>query len=252
MKVSANIDDKEFRAALRRVSRKTGRPLQKVVRQSANRVAVNLARGTAPFGDSESDYERGKKKARSDVSRVWKSVPEVMSGLEEEQRSQLAFILNNRGPAAIAKFLRSLGIDLNYRKGATRKLHKQYRRRGRVPRNQKPVYMVPHKVKDKIMGQVEARVGMAKAAWAHCARLIGASGVRMLPRWIHSRKGVPAARLASVRASQGRHGLNFEMRNQLPYASAVTSHHATVKAIARERDYLANEAVGRVRKAWRR
>ena len=141
MEITVTTDDKELQASLRRLSVVMKKDLPTITKQSARRVCIHMARATAPFGFYEGARQSVVKNINSDISRVFRPIAAVSKELEIEDRRRLAFLVSNKGPGVVTKFLKSIGVDMEYRKTAPKTLHNQKRNRnGRVGKGEKPGY----------------------------------------------------------------------------------------------------------------
>lgn len=219
-----------------------------IVRQSARRTCVHLARVTAPFGLDSGQRLRIIKNINSDISRVFATNASVSKNLEEENRKQLAFLTNNKTPSVITKFLKSLGLDLEYRKTASPQIHKSKRnKRGRVPKNDKPSFMVPSESRAKLLNRLVKRVGLAKHGWAQCAKALG--GVRGFnAKWVTSSKGKKQA--GTVRQETARLGAVFVMSNNVPYVSGLINSSGLRWALNQEKNFLRQQVAREIKRKW--
>jgi hypothetical protein len=246
--VTLKIDTDQMRNALNRLSVYQRKDLPTLVQQSARRVAVNLSRGTAPFGFNLGAKTKVDKAIVGDVFKVFDSVPSVAGRMDEERRKQFAFLEANRSPAVVSQFLRENGIDLRYSKSATvGEMKKTQGGRKRQPRNQRPRVVAPLERVSKLLEKLQRRVGLAKHGWALCARRLG--GTRGIPAWVTRSKGRPQAGSVSVTQLAG--STSVAMTNHVPYISSLTSNQTMRRAMQREADFLTNQVSRELERRFR-
>lgn len=250
MKLDAHTDDKEWRRAIDRLSVVMRKDVPTITKQSAGRACVNFARTTAPFGFSGDARMRVVKNITSDVSRVFRPIASVSNELEEKDRSRLSWLVMNKGPATVTKFLKSLGIDIRFRKTApVNEMKLQRNKSGRVPRGRKPEFAVPTETRARLIAKAEKRVGLAKHGWTECARMLNRSALRVAPRWVKSSKGKPGA--GTVVVTNRANGLGIQMTNNVPYVSRLLSETGIRQSKQREADFLRQEIKRRIQGSWK-
>jgi hypothetical protein len=229
------VDDRELKALLRRMSAATKKDSAKLVKQSARRVAVNLARATNPFGDSESDKTQSENKIRGDISRAISSPGKIYSELAEKDAKRFYWILKNKTASAVNRFLSSIGIKEKYIRSGLDRVHQSARNsRGIVPKSHKADVFAENDKRDRLTKKVFRKIGLAKYGWAQCARLLG--GVRGIPRFVTIGKG--RFNVGSVKEMVGKRGVNYVLHNKITYLSHVMRKSAVSQALKREFDYL--------------
>ncbi|WOO40379.1 hypothetical protein [Rubellicoccus peritrichatus] len=240
MKLTATVDDRVLKSKLRRLSAANGKTIPQVTKQSARRVSVNLAYQTQPHGFSSRAHGRGKRKTAIDVRNVFLSPSKAFDAIarrSEDLASAFWLFLQNNQYAKARKIAMEEGIDL------TRSLQKQRHSsarnsKGRVPKKNSQQTVVPDDAKrDKYLQKIQKRVGLAKAGWAACARLLG--GTRGIPAWAKGKKGVSKVS-GSVIESRGSRSVNYQLHNRVPYASDVLSSSSARAAFKREERVAAN------------
>ena len=243
------IDDRELQRSLNRLSVLMKKELPVLGRQSARRIAVNLARSTAPFGFGQDAFQRGRMSVIRDHYRVFEAVESLAKNrLDEEQRRQFAWLTNNAGPGRINSFLKAAGIPLEYARTARRKEVEAVRVNGKVSRRQAHITVVADKINRTVEKAVK-RVGLAKHGWALCARQLG--GTRgIAAKWVTSSKRQPGAGI--VQQSITQRGFSFQLTNNVPYVSNLLTQGQITRSLRREGDFLRKEIDRRQKTAWRK
>jgi hypothetical protein len=244
--VVVNVNTRDLERSLNRLAVIARKDVPELTRQSARRVAVNLAVATVPFGKDERAKVSVEKAVRKDVSNVYATIPSVMGKLEENARKAYAAKLHNETPMKVDRFLEANNVSLKTRKAIKPGEYNQKRVRGRVKvRNQE--YVVAPNAREKFLRSAFRKVGLAKHGWAHCARVLG--GVRGLTGWITRKKGkgVPGRVVTQQSAGQ----IAFTMTNNIPYVSNLIDKKTIQGAIDREGKYLARVVENQFHKQWR-
>ena len=245
MELTTKLDDREFQRKLRQLSALRGRPLEQFTRQSARRFAVSLAKGTVPVGLGAKAKKQGDATVRNDIYSVFMPEGKVYKQLDEDQSRQYAWLLNNSTPAQITAFLRSVGVNAQYRRTATASLHQQRRNtKGRVPRNDSPPYIAPGEKIQNLIRRVQRRVLMAKNGWAMCARQLG--GTRGLDRAITTKKRAqPTGRVTERRTANG---ITYRLHNLVTHVSHLITRQTIATSWKIENNVLRRE-IGRAIKS---
>lgn len=240
MQPTVSIDTSDFDRMINRLHVAQRKTIPNLTRQSARRVASNLAFQTQPFGFAESGAESVRRNIRSDTSRVFRSFATIAhQELNEEQRKQFAFISANRTPAQIRKFLASVGLQYEVRKTAPRNIKKGQRNaRGRVPTGTRASIATTPEAIEKLNNEASKRVGLAKHGWAICARRLG--GTRGIPSWITRSKGAKFRQAGTVQQLQIQNRTIFRLTNNVPYIGRLLSFAGIRSALERERRTLAD------------
>lgn len=230
---------------LNRLSLLQRKDLPTLTKQSARRVAVNLANYTNPFGLGENIRQRQVKAIASDTAKVFKTPATVAKfEMDEGQRKRFGWIMANK-PNIATRFLKSIGLDYKVRKTAQPKVMKSARvYKGRPASSRVADVIAPKESIAKIRSKAEKRIGLAKYGWAMAARALG--GTRGLPAWITRSKGAKFRGAGSATVHTGENGTQVTLRNNVPYAASLINKGAIRLALNREAAFLTQEIRRRV------
>jgi hypothetical protein len=229
------VDSSGMNAKLRQLALRSEKSLPVIVKQSARRVAVNLARVTIPFGDAESDSKKSEAKVAADIHRAILSPDKLAERMTEEQRGAFWNVFWNQTPAAVNRFLQAIGINVKYVRANLKSVHKSARNVGGVvPKNYRGQTMADPEKKATLIKQVSKKIGFVKYGWAVCAQLLG--GNRGVPGWVKKGKSSPGA--GTVREIKGKNGVSYSMTNNVKYVSRLIRSNSLKMALDREAAYL--------------
>lgn len=257
LKVDQRRVDRDVRdtsRALRRFAEVSGRGIEKETKNSARRLAVNLAFRTQPFGDRQSAKQSGDMAVRRDIYRVFTTPGEMYEEISERAGKNAAkgfykIALQGRvGP--VRKFLGSLGMSVNVRSTPDKSLHRARRdRRGRVADTGPDQLVLGGKNRDALeryVRRVQKRVGWAAAGWAAAAAKIGST--RGIPKF--KKRGSRGA--GTARRTGGKKRPGYVLINTVDYIRMVLPSGEQRKALKREERTLREQAKIAISKARRK
>ena len=250
--VSFSLEDKDFSKALVYFYRQFGGDLAKIIRAQARLIAVNLAFQTQPFGGSRptsgeqtSGKMMGDGAVERDINYVYTTPERVFYMIREASigaaRGFMRLMKTRQFLKAQALLdrlniigLRKINVG-DFDGGATHKaLLRPIPGRPRIKKNQKPELIVPDQSFIKTyINEIQKRVGMAKAGWAHCAQQLGGTSGQtstniegkqqvMIPRWVKRHAGSPS--MGSVDdKSTARPNASVTMTNTVPWIDKCLS-----------------------------
>jgi hypothetical protein len=248
--VKITLEDKEFSKALVRYYSKFSADLSKIIRTQARLVAVNLTFQTQPFGGSRptqgkqadeqiSGKQLGDGAIQRDINYLYTTPERVFYMIREtSQAAAKGFVrlMKTRQFLRARQMLDRLqitglrSVDVGDFDGGS--LHKTRLQpipsRPRIKKTQKPELIVPDQsMINSYIKQIQKRVGMAKAGWAHCAQQLGGTSGQtstdvegkqqvMVPRWVKQHAGSPSIGKV-VDRSFARPNAYVEMTNEVPW-----------------------------------
>jgi len=196
------LDDTAFKRSLLRFYASQNKSWPEVLRAQGRLVAVNLAYQTQPFGEA-AGRKQGEGKVLTDLLRIYAPMGYVFKKIEEQSRQMAvafwAMVKSNRKDDA-KKLLERVNLPQFSQAeigpmdsgAAHREAKAPIPRRPRVGRSQRPLLIVEQAQKfNSYVKLVQQRVGMAKAGWAACAKILG--GMRGLPQWVTRHAGKRSA-----------------------------------------------------------
>lgn len=243
-------------ASLRRFAQVSKKEITPLVRQSARRVAVNLAFRTQPYGQSSRSEALGKVAVRRDILRVY-ATPGMLYEMVEDRAGKpgvanyfYGLCKNGKWPQA-RKLLQSLGIVVQVRQTVDRSHHRSARdARGRVPAGTEPRQLVGGGKNgdslERYIDQVQLRVGWSAAGWSAAAMELG--GTRGIPKWKKKGRKGPGHAVSSGGEQRPTHYLV----NTTPWIHAVLSRGDISKALNREEKTLRQMAEVTLKKSARK
>ena len=164
--------------------------LPECVRINARLLAVELARRTQPFGD---DGKIGEAAVERDIRKVVKLPIQLTSQMTSPR---LAKSIREKVAAGNWKGVRDTMIasgwakDFQFLNGsaAIKPVHQSYRnKRGRVKKKDGDIFATDSSTLHNYSEMIKARVGIAKAGWAACAKELKTgkgAGTRGIPTWV--------------------------------------------------------------------
>lgn len=250
------LDDQGFSKALVNFYREFGGDLAKIIRAQARLISVNLVFQTQPFGGSRptpgqqageqvSGKKLGEGAIQRDINDLYTTPERIFYMIREMSlgaaKGFMAMVKSRRFLQAKALLdrlqisgLRSMDVG-DFDGGA---LHQARLRpvpgRPRIRKNQKPELIVPdQKSIDTYTKEIQKRVGMAKAGWAHCAQQLGGTAGQtstdvagkqqvMVPRWVKKHAGNPSVGKVNDQ-SRARPNAYVEMTNTVPWIDKCLS-----------------------------
>lgn len=214
------IDSTEVNRLIKRLMLLNQKTYPKLLKQSARRVAVNMAINTRPFGKSDSVKLKAQNRVAMDISRVFSTPQRISKTLSPEDKKQFAFLMANK-PNAANKFLSDLGISMKYKRSGLKSTHQTARVRGRVPKNHNTQFFTDDEKLEPYIARVQKAVGYAKSIWAQCAKKLG--GTRGISaKWIVNKKGGrPDASI--VVEKKLKNNVSYTLTNGVPYVSNLTN-----------------------------
>mgnify|MGYP003638419501 CR=1 FL=1 len=204
-----------------------------LVEQHARLLAVELANRTQPFsvakGSGKVAHKLGKNAVENDLSKVFRTKLTLQAVIDKTQneklRDRLQKLLIKGNNKKLGETLKAVGMIKEYEILSQSQLaakHKQQRspRSGRTWSSRNSMNISTSGLK-KYTNEIMSRVGLSKAAWADCARLIG--GIASDPA-----RAVPAFAKAKRHAKNGKiiHGIHKKnpyvtMTSEIPWASRI-------------------------------
>jgi hypothetical protein len=208
--IQIKMQDVRFRQKLSNYYRDHLISSSKILRSQARLLAENLAFQTQPFEKDQKAKQMGEMAVERDIRKVYRSAGEI--GLsdalsysikhatrgQEKNKSQnpenmaRAFVyLVSKGKYGEAqKLLQRVGVSqqeitqLPIGKMDGGQAHQSARHGGRkrVSKNQLPLRIVSDGQIKTYINKIRRNVGIAKAGWAACSRIIG--GTRGIPQWV--------------------------------------------------------------------
>lgn len=168
---------------------------------SARLLCVELARRTQPFGSNDVSKKAGENRIKNDVLKIVKypvRVDEMISKVENERiRDRLRALYSSQRWDIISRIFSNIGYLKKWGgfesvRGMTQiqSIHKKNRnqRTGRTFSRADKLYIANSNDLDKHIEEVQRRVGLAKSAWASCAKRLRkvttGSATRGIPSWV--------------------------------------------------------------------
>ena len=199
-KASIRLDSSDFRQVLANHAEFARQTVPQLVRAHARLCAVALANRTQPFSENAQDkkgLELGQKKVKRDVNKVIKDRQDLDIKAEliqdESIKARARKLLSSGNLQAIGALFQKIGFakggfEVLSGKASIKNAHTSSRSKtsGRAYR---PKTLFLTEDVEKYSNEVAKRVGMSKAGWAECARIIGKSnglkgdGARGIPGW---------------------------------------------------------------------
>jgi len=213
--VTSKIDDLRFRQKLAHFYRKHNMSSAAIMRAQARLLAVSLSIQTQPLGKSSSIKEKAEKFLEIEIRRVYKTAGEIGlsknlayairqagggSKLESTNPTQnptqagkaFAYLVSKGKFGQARELLKRVGIsqkeitEIPIGKMDGGEAHQAARagRFKRVPSTQTAQLIAPSARIKTYINKIKKNIGIAKAGWAACARLLGGSGTRGIPQWV--------------------------------------------------------------------
>lgn len=248
--IKFSLEDTGFSKALVSFYREFGGDLSKIIRAQARLIAVNLTFQTQPFGGSKptpgkqadeqvSGRQLGEGAVRRDINMVYTTPERLMYLIREtSQAAAKAFyaMMKNRQffkAKALLDRLRIHGMDNvetgDFDGGAKYKsVLARIPLRPRIKKSQKPELIVSDQRKiNQYVKEIQKRVGMAKAGWAHCAKQLGGTSGQtstdvegrqqvMIPSWVKRHMGTRSVGIVNDQSSS-RPDAYVSMTNTVPW-----------------------------------
>lgn len=233
---SIKADTKDLRAVLAQHSEFAKKTVPQLVRAHARLCAVELANRTQPFSTGSQDksgFELGRNKVKRDVNKVIKDRQDLDIQAEliqdESIKARAKKLLTSGNLQAIAVLFQKIGFakggaEVLSGKASIKKTHTANRSKN-TGRAYKPRMLFIAADVEKYSDEVAKRVGMSKAGWSACARLIGASnglkgdGARGIPAW--AKKKSHGSNGAIVDATRFGNNPHVILTNNIPWISRI-------------------------------
>jgi len=245
--LSFQIDDSQFRSNLRQYALAMQISFAEAIKRQARLVAVNLAFQTQPFGET-SGRQQGENKVKGDVLKVYNSASQVYAEIQKQsdvEAKKFWWLINNKKFSAAQNMLSKLGItkfsNVNVGPMDAGASHSSAKRpipaRPRISKDQIPLMIVnnPKKINDYIK-KVSARVGIAKAGWAHCAKQLG--GSRGIPQWVTRHAGKKAIGIVTDNTNAKGDEQYVLMENTVPWIDKCLNGGQLQRALDIQRDKM--------------
>jgi len=207
----------------------------KVLRPIARLVAVECARASQPYGDSEGSRKLGEHATAVDLLRVYITPSRVFNSFPNKKHAAaFSAAMAKRNYAAAQTIVNSFhptyrGVSIRAFDGgaAHRACRNAY---GKVPKKQKPAMIVqtPRTFFTYLDLEV-SHVGEGKAGWATCARALGST--RGIPQWVTRHVGKGPASGSSATENYTGAIWSVKLINNVPYAAKILNAGAKEKAI---------------------
>jgi hypothetical protein len=222
VKTTCRTDMRGALEKLRRLRLETRAETSKALHQTARLAAVEFSFATQPRGHSDTARVKGETAVQFEVRRVYAVAADVFADIEAGGNKAAAKAFYSafmrrqfaRANAIKDKHSRSFkGVPIG---SFNPQLHKAARRRGKVPRNQRPLQIVTgnNRLRSYIQN-AKRRVGTLKAGWAVCARILG--GTRGIPQFVTRNIGRSAGRVLD--RSRDPNLPRISLANAVTYAS---------------------------------
>ena len=160
-----------------------------ILRSQARLFCIDMLHVTQPWGKGTKAKKMGEKAVKYDIQKVYLTeydLYEVIKKHGEREAKWFYKLVKNGDVKEAIELAASLNINIKLNLFDGGKEHKKKRdRKGRVNRNHDSAFGMSHKVRDYTK-EVQKRVGMAKAGWAHAAERLGTG--RRIPAWIKKNK----------------------------------------------------------------
>lgn len=249
MSLKVKFDTSSMAKSLGDLQQLTGKDTPTILRQSARRVAVNLAFRTQPFGKGEeSDLKVSQSKILRDVKRTFVS-PSKVYWLMRQHNIDAAdgfWRAYKRGDLrALRQLLPGTGLSLEYQRTANPGTHKDARKRGVRKANDWRAFSPNTKSVDRIVQKAQKRAFLAKHGWAEVARATG--GVRGISRAVTRKKGI-SHKAGSAVESGSDAAMSIIWTNHVPYVGFLLPKTEMRMALKREEEVVA-DLVARALKA---
>lgn len=262
--ITVEVENKEIKASLLRLSALTKKPMNTLVTQSARRVCVNLSRTIAPFGFEESAKASGINAIRRDykistlvrdesyVDFVVQTSGKTRSIIQQLNRKDgTPYVIDwqevSTAPTRVYEHHQSRRSKKTGRVGGGRSVAgSQSRDIGRHRADTK-IVTIPSAY-DKAFAKSIRNVGLAKYAYSQAAKKLG--GTRGIPAWVKKGRGRPGAGTAHTSITKG--GYTITITNNVPYASRILSKTGEKDSLKREADYLRREVEAKITGRWKR
>jgi hypothetical protein len=252
---SFKIDDSEFRSSLRQYALAMQISFAEAIKRQARLVAVNLAFQTQPFGDVKGK-QQGENAVWSDlmpkegsnkgifkpISKYWLNEATRMKQYAPENFQRR--FTNKDGNVWLSEEDQILTT-----KGAIKSFHQSMRTRDRKRTSMAGSYtrdIGRHKAgnrgivdKDQVIAyvkQVQKKVGIAKAGWAHCAKQLG--GSRGIPQWVTRHAGKKAIGLVTDNTNARGDEQYVLMENTVPWIDKCLNGGQLQRALDIQRDKM--------------
>jgi len=241
------LDDRDFQSKLRQYALVMKINFAEAIKRQARLIAVNLAYQTQPFGET-SGRQQGENKVKGDVLKVYNSASQVYAEIQKQsdiEAKKFWWLINNKKFSAAQNMLSKLGItkfsNVNVGPMDAGASHSSAKRpipaRPRISKDQIPLMIVnnPKKINDYIK-KVSARVGIAKAGWAHCAKQLG--GSRGIPQWVTRHAGKKSIGLVTDNTNAKGDEQYVLMENTVPWIDKCLNGGQLQRALDIQRDKM--------------
>lgn len=249
MSMQVKFDAAPIAKSLGDLQQLTGKDTPTILRQSARRVAVNLAYRTQPFGDGgDSTLKVSQKKILRDVKRTYASPAKVYWLLKQHNLAAANGFwraYKSGDLRALRKILPGTGLSLEYQRTALPDTHKDARNRGTRKANDWRAFSPNTKSVDRIVQKAQKRALLAKHGWAEVARDLG--GVRGISRAVARKKGISHKAGSAVESGTG-DAMSIIWTNHVPYVGFLLPKTEMRMALKREEEIVA-DLVSRAMKA---
>jgi len=253
--LSFQIDDSEFRSNLRQYALAMQISFAEAIKRQARLVAVNLAFQTQPFGD-EKGRAQGENAVRSDLVPKQGSNKGIFKPLNKFWLQEAVRMKQYAPENFIRRFTNKEGQvwlseedQILTSKGAMKDFHQSMRTRDRKRTTLAGSYtrdIGRHKAgnrgivdKDQMMAyvkQVQKKVGIAKAGWAHCAKQL--AGSRGIPQWVTRHAGKKAIGIVTDNTNAKGDEQYVLMENTVPWIDKCLNGGQLQRALDIQRDKM--------------
>ena len=218
--------------------------IPELTRKHARLLAVELANRTQPFsvgkGGAVEGKERGTKRTRFDIERLFNGEQmfrDIIDGTENKRLATRFRKMQSAGQwQELAALMRKIGIIKKPLKvvSSSKSAHQSHRNKtsGRVYSNRRIDAIHISKNSDKYINETVKKVGMSKAGWAACARLIqGIKGdpARGIPAWAKKKAHGKHGRV--VDRTNNQENPRIHLKNTIPWISRICPESEQKKAL---------------------
>jgi hypothetical protein len=185
---------------------------------------VSLATSAQPYGLDEGARKAGEVATASDIRRCYATPGQVFEAFPDKFKAASFWKAIKAGNFAGAQKIMQRFCPRFHNKeikpfddGAAHRANRN--NRGRVSKNQEPVFVVQttRDLNAYVQDEVD-RVGEGKAGWGACAKALG--GARGLPQWVTRHAGKLSLGLVEENQSNPQRPF-IRMTNQVPYAKNI-------------------------------
>jgi hypothetical protein len=241
---SISMESRDLDAMLDAYSQLQDVTIPDLTRKHARLLAVELANRTQPFsvgkGGGAKGKERGTKRTRFDIERLFNGEQmfrDIIDGTENKRLATRFRKMQSAGQwAELAALMRAIGIIKKPLQvvSSSKSTHKSHRFKGsgRVYANRHIDAIYISKNSDKYINDTVKKVGMSKAGWAACARLIqGIKGdpARGIPAWAKKKAHGKHGRV--VDRTNNQENPRIHLKNTIPWISRICPESEQKKAL---------------------